>query len=179
MKTAFFLFFLLPVTCLGQNYNFDYLYLPVTNGVLKYEAVVEAPGMSSEKLFQNAKLWFLESFQSTKDVISFEDDRLGAIAGNGIFTIYSEFMGRPIDRQVYFSVRIEVKENRFRYSISDLTIGPTRYPVINQIHPKYLFKKNGKPVESEWKFAWSYEEKIEALEDSIKRFIPKVKPDDW
>lgn len=177
-----FILIFLNFQALAQNYDFEYLYLPVTNGELKYEDVVDAPEITSNQLYKNAKLWFLNTFKSSEDVITFEDPEIGIIAGNGLFNIYSEFMNRPIERTVYFSVRIEVKENKFRYSISDLSVGSSisePYPVIKQFHPDFLFKKNGKPVESEWKFAWSYEKQIEALEDSIKTTIPNTKSKDW
>lgn len=178
---VFFLFFL-NFQSLAQDYNFDYLYLPVNNGILRYEDVIEAPGLSSNQLYQNAKLWFLNTFKSSKDVITFEDPQLGIISGNGLFTIYSDFLNSTIDRNVYFTVKIEVKENKFRYTISDLTVGSSilnAYPVAKQIHPDYLFKKNGKPVEHEWKFAWNYEIQIESMEESIKTSIPNTKSKDW
>lgn len=181
MKKLFFLIFF-PGQLFAQNYNYEELYLPINEGILKYEEVVEAPGFSSEQLYQNAKIWFLDAFRSSKDVITFEDPQIGIVSGNGNFNIYSEFMNQTIERTVYFSVRIEVKENRFRYYITDLRVGSAisePYPVHKQFHPDYLFKKNGKPVESEWKFAWSYEKEIISIEQSIKSSMIKTKKEDW
>lgn len=181
MKKLFFLF-LLPIQLFAQSYKYEDLYLPINDGVLKYEAVIDAPGLSSSQLYQNAKVWFLDTFRSSKDVITFEDPQIGIFSGNGLFNIYSQFMNQTIERTVYFSVRIEVKENRFRYSITDLRVGSSisePYPVAKQFHPDFLFKKNGKPVESEWKFAWSYEKEIIAIEESIKNSMVKAKKEDW
>lgn len=179
-KLLFLIFF--PIQLFAQSYDYKALYLPITESVLKYEEVIDAPGISSEQLYQNAKIWFLDTFRSSKEVITFEDPEIGIVSGNGLFNIYSQFMNQTIERTVYFSVRIEVKENRFRYSISDLRVGSAisePYPVEKQFHPDFLFKKNGKPVESEWKFAWSYEKEIMAIEESIKKSMVKVKKDDW
>lgn len=182
MKRFLFLIFLKPILLFSQNYIYEELYLPVNDGILRYESVIDAPGLSSEQLYQNAKVWFLDTFRSSKDVITFEDPQIGIVSGNGLFNIYSEFMNQTIERTVYFSVRIEVKDNRFRYSISDLRVGSSisePYPVQKQFHPDFLYKKNGKPVESEWKFAWSYEKEIIALEEAIKKSMVKSKKDDW
>lgn len=181
MRKLIFLIFL-PVQIFAQSYNYEELYLPINEGVLKYEEVVNAPGLSSETLFNNAKLWFLDTFKSSKDVITFQDSQLGIISGNGLFKIYSTFMNRTIDRTVFFTVRIEVKENRFKYVISDLKVGSLitdSYPVQYQIHPDYLFKKNGKPVQHEWLFAWDYEKEMIGIEQSIKKHLLKAQKQDW
>jgi hypothetical protein len=182
MKQLLVFLFFIPLTSFSQNYNYEELYIPVNNDILKYEDVIDAPSVSADQLYKNAKIWFLDTFKSSKDVITFEDPEIGIVSGNGNFNIYSQFMNQTIERTVYFSVRIEVKENRFRYSISDLNVGSSisaPYPVHKQFHPDFLFKKNGKPVESEWKFAWSYEKNIILIEESLKSTMLNTKKEDW
>jgi len=58
------------------------------DGRIVYEGIVETPNLAKMDLYNNAKQWFVDYFNSSKDVIQNEDKDQGRIIGKGIIFIY-------------------------------------------------------------------------------------------
>lgn len=180
MKNFFlFLTFLIPVISVVAQSEYDYqyenLYLPRDeNGKVAYVDVVETPGKSGDDLFTNARLWFLENFRSSKEVIVFEDSELGILAGNGLMYLQQKSFGYLVETPIYFSLRIETKDGKFRYQISDLRISDSLRPVESDFSPENMYKRNGKPIERMFNFLWEFEDMIIDFETQLKKEIPNL-----
>lgn len=188
MRRLFILLLFLPMIGFGQNvqdYDVSKLYLPKEEGKVVYQAVIDAPEKTADALYTTSRLWFLESFKSSKDVIQYEEREAGIIAGNGNFPMVIYALGYAVEVRAYFSVRIEVKDNKFRYRIDNISIDQGEsgtYPVETYFSEEWMFKKNGSPKENSWKWYAEYEKGIIELEESIKTALikPKSKIDgDW
>jgi hypothetical protein len=87
----------------------------------------EAKGVAKADLFATARLWLAESFRSSKAVIDLEDKAEGVIVGNasmpyprtGCSGLYCSVIA---DWQVQFKIRIDVKDERFRVTFTDLEL---------------------------------------------------------
>jgi hypothetical protein len=181
MKKLLFLFFFSPLIGLSQTYNYEELYLPLNDGKIRYTDVVQAPGKTKAELFQNSKVWFANTFRSAKDVINFEDEGAGIVSGSGNTSIYIKSLGQTVERTVYFSIKIEVKDERYRYTIDQIefsTTGLARTPIEVEFSRDYMFNNKGKPRQVSWDWYAEFEPEIIGLETKLKTEISK-KAEDW
>ncbi|TSD62299.1 DUF4468 domain-containing protein [Inquilinus sp. KBS0705] len=80
------IFIALIIICFEAKAQKDTLGLniPIKDESVVYEGIVETPGALQKDLFKNAKQWFVDYFNSSKDVIQNEDKESGRIIGKGI-----------------------------------------------------------------------------------------------
>ncbi|OOQ57153.1 DUF4468 domain-containing protein [Mucilaginibacter pedocola] len=116
MKQLICLFaLLLPAIAYSQKFPIDSATQKVT-----YKEVVLADGLTKDQLFSNAKLWAVKTFKSAKDVIQLEDKASGKVVVQGVSQINTE--SRPYDHMLGYSIDITVKDNKYRFIITDFTV---------------------------------------------------------
>lgn len=122
MKKLIFITFLINTTIIyAQKKDTIGLNLPIINDRLVYEQVIDVPDKTKSQLFSNAKVWMANTFVSSKDVIQSEDKEAGNIIGKGFTKVYFKSMV-TIERNDYFTIQIDVKDNKYRYKIHDITV---------------------------------------------------------
>jgi len=88
--------------------------LPSKNGIVTFDNVVKIDSLSSNKLYNYAKLWISQNFVSSKAVIDSDIENsmisISAILGNNSVENYS------------FKMNIQFKDNRFKYTITDIIL---------------------------------------------------------
>ena len=77
--------------------------------------------LQKHELFRHTVAWMVESFGSARPFIEVQSERLGAIVGRGTFDINigGDFL---LNRRVTYELRIDVRDNRYRMTFSDLQI---------------------------------------------------------
>src|SRR5690606_21582858 len=134
-----------------HNFQYKYLYLPRdTDGNIVYQEVVEADGKSSDELFTASRLWFLDTFKSSKDVIQYEDRQAGIIAGKGFAEVLVFPLGYAVVSKVWMDIQVEAKDDRYRYTIKNIEWEDAATPGLkNSIETvfseEWMYRKNGKP----------------------------------
>ena len=94
------------------------LNIPVKDGSVVYERVVEIPNKPKADLYKNAKQWFVDYFKSSKDVIQSEDKEDGKIVGKGIISVlFNGAMGMKVMYDDKVSVQVDCKDNKYRIRI--------------------------------------------------------------
>ncbi|MEA5260639.1 DUF4468 domain-containing protein [Arcicella aquatica] len=85
------------------------------------EEVVEVKNTKA-KLYANAQTWIAKTFGDYKSVIQFEDKEQGRLIIKGLSDLginsYPDFK---------YTITIDVKENKYRYSINDIQMGFGNY----------------------------------------------------
>lgn len=113
MKKLFFVFALLvSMNLFGQ-----------ADALITYSEVVEVPSMKKDQLYANARLWFVNSFKSAKDVLQVQDKETGELVGKGWFEeqITIKMMGSwKYMAQYYFKMSVFVKDGKYKYTITDI-----------------------------------------------------------
>ncbi len=99
------------------------LQLPLVDGKITYGGVVQIDGLSSEELYKRTKRWFIETYNSGKDVIQLDDKENGEIIGKGFFETYwqSTFYS-GIGINIHETIKIQVKDGRYKYEITDFKV---------------------------------------------------------
>lgn len=89
------------------------------------EFVRGAP-LPKDALFTQTVLWIAENIRSPRSAIQFQDRDLGTIVGNGSYdmSIDSGFLPflSPVNIPVSYRVRIDVRDNRYRMTFSDVRL---------------------------------------------------------
>lgn len=87
--------------------------------------VVEVDNKSSAELFDQAKIWIINSYNSPKRVIEIEDKDLGTIVAKGVIGVNARALGieKPFG-YVEYKFTINVKDGRYRYRLTDFYYYP-------------------------------------------------------
>src|SRR5215510_849931 len=82
---------------------------------------LRAVPMQKDELFKRAVVWMTESFGSARPFIRVQREELGTIVGKGTFdiNIASDFL---LNRPVTYELRIDVRDNRYRMTFSDVQL---------------------------------------------------------
>lgn len=177
-----YLLFLLPIISLSAQTEYEYqyedLYLPRdASGNIVYTDAVAVPGVSGDEIFTNARHWLYNNFKFFRERIQYEDPESGVIGGGGIMMVRNRFLWYLFETPVLFSLRIETKDEEFRYFISDLVIvhADPRFmdqPIEQAFSQENLYKTSGKPRKRLFYFYWMFDEMIVGLEHRIKFELP-------
>jgi len=166
MKKLLFLFLLLPVMALAQNEKQDSLLgiMPQIDGKAHYQGIVKVDSVNQKTLYSRAKLFFSDIFVSGKSVIDMQDEASGIIVGKSYFS-------RPVSwLDVTFTIKIQVKDGRYKYEIYDIRtkseasvfgtmyMPGTNFPIEEQTSKKRLATINAK-----------FEALIELLKSSMQQ----------
>lgn len=121
-KVLFGLFLILAIPSLGQEKKlFDIL--PVINGKVNYTGIVIVDSTDKLKLYTKAKKWFIKQYRSAKDVIQLDDKENAEVIGKGFFeTIWENSFTSERKVNVWHTVKIYLKDNKFKYEITDITL---------------------------------------------------------
>jgi hypothetical protein len=84
-----------------------------------YSEVIQIPGRSKADLYSNAKAWFAKAFVSANNVLQNQDMESGSLIGKGSTKVTVKNMGIQDAGHVLFTLEIRVKEDKYKYTISD------------------------------------------------------------
>lgn len=126
MKTALLFVVLLAISCAGAHAQAWVNPLPLDSATHKvsYSAVVQVPGASKIELYSRAREWYASTFGSSKAVLEMDDKEAGKLIGKA----YAQFefagaIGKPLDWALWRTIKVEVKDGKYRYTITDFLLG--------------------------------------------------------
>lgn len=118
-------------------------------GNIKYSAVIPVENATAQDLYSRARLFIADVYKSGKDVMQLNDDAAKIVVGNGAAEIiYQESLGPKRSGFARYQIKIECKDNRYRYTIDGLTFkfvvstGYDEWPFIIPKKPGYVSKKS-------------------------------------
>jgi hypothetical protein len=93
--------------------------LPMKNGSVMFEKVVEVKGKTKEQIYASLRKWFADAFKDSKSVIQVSDKEEGLITGKGNYSFYlkQSVMMSPCNGNVDFTININIKDGKFKYQI--------------------------------------------------------------
>jgi hypothetical protein len=160
-------------------------------GRLKYFEVTEEKGMKND-LYLRSKMFFTEAFKSANDVIQLDDKETATVVGKGFnkISLPSELgLGLMTPMMMYYTVKIQCKDNRYRYEIYDIYFKnyPGPYVTSSEIIAETYFlkseyyRKNGEAKTKNLGYKTSLEKTVFTLILSVKDRMSKSiqSKDDW
>lgn len=103
------------------------------SGKITFQGVVPVPGVSQLELYSRAREWFAATFGSSKTVLEMDDRVSGKLIGRAYAQFeFSGVFGEPLPWTMWRTIKVEMKEGRYRYTISDFILGTSiTYPNIS------------------------------------------------
>lgn len=127
-QILFCLALFISANCLAQN-NKNVLNdsIPTIDGRYEYQEIVNLnPEFTQEALYRNAKIYFVESYKSAKDVIQYDEKAEGKIIGKGFFAVsdvWDAFIAATTyNWDVNYTTEITCKNGKYRYRFYNIII---------------------------------------------------------
>jgi hypothetical protein len=97
--------------------------LPLKDGKVFYERIDSMPNASKLDLYNKAKIWFVNTFNSAKAVIQMDDKDAGTLMGKGLTGFDAgNLMTGPIKQYINYTININLKDNKYRMQIYDIYV---------------------------------------------------------
>jgi hypothetical protein len=118
----FALFVILLLGFKGNCQNFIADNFPTKDGMIYYSDVVEVDtALTATDLYLNAKSWLVGAFKSSKSVIQVDDKDLNIVVVKSYLSDGpQDYLGTHVDAKKWFTLKIETKEHRYRYTLTDV-----------------------------------------------------------
>jgi hypothetical protein len=148
--------------------------LPVKESKVNYSEVITVDSASKDVLYNRAKRWYVDVYNSAQNVIQLDDKENGEIVGKGNFDVYWN-MGALVGTEkvaIYHKLSIFLKDGRYKYEIADLIVHI-------QLHeyPIEAYSKNGKTA---GRLYQATDDKIQHIIESLKKAMQGDKEkNDW
>lgn len=106
--------------------------LPLKEGKVTYSDVIQLQGVSKEEMYNRVKLWFIDTYNTSNDVIQIDDKEHGEIIGKGCFrTVWNLRFYTAQSLNVWKTIKIQLLNNSFRYEITDFKLNNPFFPTQN------------------------------------------------
>lgn len=166
---------LFSVSAFAQETSLENI-LKSKDGKIVFEEVVTISDATASQLYGKAKLFFANTFNSSKSVIQSEDSENCTIVGKGtIVKLKDQGYGGIY---YYFTLQIQTKDDKYRYTISEMNLEMTGLSSMKSTIEESVerFKSKG---ETEIEAAKSYFEEFQPLIEKIKQQIVISEDDNW
>lgn len=146
------------------------------DGKYVFEEVVSVPEATASQLYGKAKLFFANTFNSSKSVIQSDDPGNTTIIGKGSI-VNKEDQGYG---GIYFNftLKIQTKDGKYRYTISDIVLDMTGLAPMKSTIEESIERGTQKGL-SKTDAAKSYYEKFSPLIEKMKQQITISSDDNW
>jgi hypothetical protein len=126
-------------------------------GKITFEEIISSDSLPSSLLLKNAKAWVMKNYAQTEKSIRTDSN---SVSAKGVFLVYTKgAISKEIHGAIRYTVKIEVKNNKYKYRFSDFVF---EYYKINRNY-QYLPTGQEKPLEEEkfagWQSAWENHKK--------------------
>ena len=103
------------LSCIAQEWPID-----KETGKITFTKVVQVDSASKSVLYNRAMEWFAKTYNSSKDVLQIEDKEAGKLYGKALLSVYVTQIDRTNWGSVHYEISITVKDNRYKYTITNL-----------------------------------------------------------
>lgn len=110
----------LTILCFGLS---NIAYAASAEPLKEVSEIVEIPDLTQKQIFDSSKIWIAQKFNSSNDVIQYEDSNTGTIIGKGNmkYPCSNAWKCAAFSNQIIlFTLKIDTKDNKARLTFSDL-----------------------------------------------------------
>jgi hypothetical protein len=105
--------------------------LPVDSAThrITYTGIVDVPGATKLELYSRAREWYATTFGSSKAVLEMDDKDAGKLIGKAYASFgFAGSIGKPLEWPMWRTIKVEVKDGRYRYTLTDFQLGSPSQP---------------------------------------------------
>jgi hypothetical protein len=114
-----YLLLLLFFTSLKASAQISIMPSDSASGKITYQGVCIVDSVNAKELFSRSKIWFANTYNSSKEVIQNIDSDNYIIIGKAQMRAHAQSFGERTWGYVKYSITIYCKDNRYKYVISD------------------------------------------------------------
>lgn len=154
--------------------------LPLKDGKIVYEQIVEAPGVISADLFGASKKWFADSFKNPEQVVQSVNESTGQVIGKAT-SLVGVFKSKSKIESYYslkYSIQIDCKDGKARIRFYDIQAGPT-YNNTTSLERYDQVQIGGKKPDVWQRLVKKTNMEFYLLASSFDRSVNKIKKDDF
>lgn len=159
--------------------------MPLKNGEVYYERIINIDSTSKSEIYKRAKRWFANTYNDSKSVIDLDDKENGEFIAKGILNYYYTYGLTGSDASIYHKINIRIKDNKLKVTISNITMqfyvpasqytsGGNEVWTMQQLANNQLFKQAA--VKHLKKIDFKIESLLNSLNDAV---ITKDDKDDF
>jgi len=146
------------------------------NGKINFTEVIQVDSVDKNTLYSRSKQFFVDTFKSANDVIQLDDKESGTIIGKGFSDIYIKIVSSPVAIQMWYSIKIQCKDGRYKYEIYDIIFksyasqyaASSSSPAEPTFDRNTYYKKNAQPRDVNEKYICEMILNINKLTSTIK-----------
>lgn len=103
-----------------------------------YQGILPVENKTSSAIYANIKSWVATRYNSANDVIQLDDKENGKLIVKAISPFHYGVMGIRIDSKCFYTLTIDTKENKFRYTIdmTEVEVGTDHQSAYKQLIEK-------------------------------------------
>lgn len=165
----------------AQDKMFDVL--PLQDGKVVYTGVVEVDSANKDVLYSRAKKWFAEEYKSAQNVIQLDDKDAGEVLGKGLFKSYFTVFMEAQDVSVYHTVKIYVKDNKYKYEITDFNVkfyvAPSKYNSAANYDDQLENFVKGRNKNNMHKMSMNIDSQVQDMIASLEKDMKSKSSDNW
>ena len=183
MKKTFLALALLFTVILGYSQDKLLNILPLVDGRVTYTGVVQVDSIPKDELYKRAKRWFVDTYNSGKDVIQLDDKENSEIIGKGFFEelwMVTFYGGTKVN--VWQTIKIQMKDGRYRYEITDFRmkyfVSGSQYSSSSNVDVAFEEWNKGRDTNNQ-KFYPKVDAHVNALIESLKKTMTTKAKNDW
>ncbi|MGM0579659.1 MAG: DUF4468 domain-containing protein [Bacteroidota bacterium] len=157
------------------------------DGKVKFTEVMSVKGLTQAQLYNKAEQFLKEKFSAENEEIKDQGTSF-MIKGKGFSELYIETAAVPSKVELWYTVKIETKDGRYKYEISDLyyqsfsaKLGEVERDMNHWFANSSYYRKNGKARKLNRRYKEETLSAIYELENSIIKAMNKdwQEGDDW
>ncbi len=157
----------------------DSLPFPSKDGKIVYERIVDVPGTSKDVLFKETKIWFVNTFKDSREVIKSEDKDAGEILGTGRTTIILNGTGLLNKMELVFNIRVSLKQDKYRIQMYDIIWDNDLKTNLEKLNKNPLEEPNKKQSERRDRFVQAINKTFYSLIEDFRISLAKSKSDEF
>lgn len=163
--------------------------LPINSetGKIEFQNVITIDGKSKDELYLASREWFAKTFTSSNAVLQLDDKEAGKLIGKGFADHYVKLTPNAytsMKYRMYFTLSVDIKDNKYRYTISDITFKDDTFSSMNGpaeliTSDSKLYKSNGKPNTYHTGAKTAIIEYFPVMAESLNAYLLAYKTDNW
>ncbi|PHN06830.1 DUF4468 domain-containing protein [Flavilitoribacter nigricans] len=146
-------------------------------GKILYSEVVPVEGLTASNIFTLSKEYLADTYGNLDKVIELEDKELGMILVEGLFTIWIEHLGTAFEYKVWHSLKLEMKDNRYRYQLYNFEV---QFGLEDRVAAESMFSDEENLNKAQIKVKDKILKSIHLFGNDIKKnIVARSKDDKW
>lgn len=147
---------------------------------IMFREVIDVPGKTKDQIFVIARSWTSKIFNDADKAIDYEDKEAGVVSGKVRLAVFTKAMVGSVQSTVDLSFKIEVKDEKLRYTFTNFSHrGFPSYPINHGAFEDFYFSQKGLYKKNLITFLSQTKDNIDAAIKMLNDDLINQDDEDW